>query len=50
MAEENEQSEYVTLISNDDFEFVITRSAACVSSTLKKMFDTSRQYYPSYVC
>lgn len=32
-------SEYVTLVSNDGFEFIITRSAAYVSAVLKRMLD-----------
>ncbi|CAF9936820.1 MAG: Transcription elongation factor B (SIII), polypeptide 1 (15kDa, elongin C) [Alectoria fallacina] len=32
-------SPYVTLISNDGFEFIIRREAACVAGTIKKMLD-----------
>ncbi|KAI4233982.1 MAG: hypothetical protein L6R40_006908 [Gallowayella cf. fulva] len=32
-------SEYVTLISNDDFEFIILREAACIAGTVRKMLD-----------
>ena len=32
-------SPYVTLISNDGFEFIISRDAACVAGTIKKMLD-----------
>lgn len=34
-----EPSEYVTLASNDGFEFVITRDAACISGTIRRMLD-----------
>lgn len=30
---------YITLISNDGFEFILTRDAACVAGTIKKMLD-----------
>jgi transcription elongation factor B subunit 1 len=33
------QSKYVTLVSNDGFEFVVLREAACNSSAIKKMLD-----------
>ena len=32
-------SPYVTLISSDGFEFIVTREAACVAGTIKKMLD-----------
>ena len=32
-------SPYVTLISSDGFEFIISREAACVAGTIKKMLD-----------
>jgi hypothetical protein len=35
------QSEYVTLVSGDGFEFIIPRSAACVSGTIRRMLDPS---------
>ncbi|KAI9882698.1 MAG: hypothetical protein M1823_005558 [Watsoniomyces obsoletus] len=34
-------SEYVTLISNDGFEFIVRRSSACVSGALKRMLNTT---------
>lgn len=34
-----EQSAYVTLVSSDGYEFVIQRSAACVSGAIKRMLD-----------
>ena len=37
-------AEFVTLASNDGFEFVIPRSAACVSGTLRRMLEPSSQY------
>lgn len=33
------QSEYVTLVSCDGFEYVIPRSAACISGTIRRMLD-----------
>ncbi|KAL8730530.1 MAG: hypothetical protein Q9166_003980 [cf. Caloplaca sp. 2 TL-2023] len=39
---------YITLISNDGFEFIILREAACVAGTIRKMLDpTSKQSPPS---
>ncbi|MCJ1311925.1 hypothetical protein MMC25_005598 [Agyrium rufum] len=32
-------SEYVTLVSNDGFEFIVRREAACVAGTIKRMLD-----------
>lgn len=29
-------SEYVTLVSNDGYEFKLLRSAACISGTIKR--------------
>lgn len=34
-------SEFVTLVSCDGFEFIIPRSAACVSGTIRRMLDPS---------
>lgn len=33
--------DYVTLISSDGFEFVLPRSTACVSGTIRRMLDPS---------
>jgi transcription elongation factor B subunit 1 len=38
MAEEK-STEYVTLVSNDGYEFKILRSAACIAGTIKKALD-----------
>ena len=35
----SEPSHYVTLISNDGFEFIVRRDAACVAGTIRKMLD-----------
>ncbi|KAF2765354.1 putative transcriptional elongation regulator Elc1/Elongin C [Teratosphaeria nubilosa] len=32
-------SEYVTLVSNDGFRFIIQRSTACISGTIRRMLD-----------
>jgi hypothetical protein len=37
-------SEYVTLVSCDGFEFIIPRSAACVSGTIRRMLDPSSRW------
>ncbi|KAL8987905.1 MAG: hypothetical protein Q9169_008635 [Polycauliona sp. 2 TL-2023] len=39
MPSSQQPSEYITLISNDGFEFVILREAACVAGTIKRMLD-----------
>jgi transcription elongation factor B subunit 1 len=36
---ENTITEYVTLVSNDGYEFKILRSAACIAGTIKKALD-----------
>lgn len=42
-------SEYVTLISHDDYEFIIPRSAACISGTIRRMLDPSSTWIPDPV-
>lgn len=37
-------SEYVTLVSGDGFEFIIPRSTACVSGTIRRMLEPASQY------
>jgi len=32
-------SEYVTLVSGDGFEFILPRSTACISGTIRRMLD-----------
>lgn len=42
-----ENSDYVTLVSQDGFSFVVQRSAACLSGAIKRMLDpacTSTRY------
>ncbi|KAF2869596.1 BTB/POZ protein [Massariosphaeria phaeospora] len=36
---ETTPSEYVTLVSNDGYEFKILRSAACIAGAIKKALD-----------
>lgn len=38
MADEK-PTEYVTLVSNDGYEFKLLRSAACIAGTIKKALD-----------
>ncbi|ODV88279.1 hypothetical protein CANARDRAFT_193917 [[Candida] arabinofermentans NRRL YB-2248] len=42
-SEQDQLSTFVTLISNDGFQFQISRDAAVVSGTLKGMLNTSFQ-------
>jgi transcription elongation factor B subunit 1 len=42
--EQQTQSEYVTLVSSDDFYFTIHRSAALVSGTLASMLSPSSHF------
>ncbi|KAK0511974.1 hypothetical protein JMJ35_005102 [Cladonia borealis] len=36
---------FVTLISNDGFEFIVSRDAACVAGTIKKMLDPTSKFF-----
>ncbi|PGH36235.1 transcription elongation factor B, polypeptide 1 [[Emmonsia] crescens] len=36
--------EFVTLASNDGFEFIIPRTAACVSGTIRRMLDPASNF------
>jgi transcription elongation factor B subunit 1 len=36
---DNKTTEYVTLVSNDGYEFKILRSAACIAGTIKRALD-----------
>ncbi|CAA9958416.1 hypothetical protein PTNB73_00573 [Pyrenophora teres f. teres] len=36
---DNNTTEYVTLVSNDGYEFKLLRSAACIAGTIKKALD-----------
>ncbi|KAK7536104.1 BTB/POZ protein [Phyllosticta citribraziliensis] len=38
------QTDYVTLVSRDGFEFNILRSAACVSGAVKRMLDPTNNF------
>ncbi|KAJ5127945.1 Elongin-C [Penicillium atrosanguineum] len=40
----NTTSDFVTLVSSDGFEFVISRSAACVSGTIRRMLDPASKF------
>ncbi|KAL1959143.1 hypothetical protein VTO42DRAFT_2930 [Malbranchea cinnamomea] len=44
MTSKPEPFEYVTLASNDGFEFVLPRSAACVSKTIRRMLDSTSNF------
>ncbi|KAI8936198.1 hypothetical protein NX059_006629 [Plenodomus lindquistii] len=46
MADSN-TTEYVTLVSSDEYEFKILRSAACISGTIKKALDPSSNFRES---
>ncbi|KAL4882610.1 BTB/POZ protein [Aspergillus karnatakaensis] len=38
------QHEYITLVSGDGFEFIIPRSTACVSGTIRRMLDPASKF------
>jgi elongin-C len=42
-----ELSEYVTLVSNDGFEFKVRRDAACISDTIRRMLDPASASFAS---
>lgn len=44
----SDQSDFVTLISDDDYSFVITRSAACVSKVIRQMLDPNSKWQPPF--
>lgn len=44
MASSATDSEYVTLVSGDGFEFVLPRSTACVSGTIRRMLEPSSSF------
>ncbi|PGG98746.1 hypothetical protein AJ79_08766 [Helicocarpus griseus UAMH5409] len=44
MAAKPSPSEFVTLASNDGFEFILSRSAACVSGTIRRMLDPASNF------
>ncbi|KAI9774284.1 MAG: Transcription elongation factor B (SIII), polypeptide 1 (15kDa, elongin C) [Geoglossum simile] len=44
MTDDASTSEYVTLVSSDGYQFVVKRSAACVSGALKRMLDPKSNF------
>ncbi|KAI9787152.1 MAG: hypothetical protein M1839_003387 [Geoglossum umbratile] len=44
MTDDASTSEYVTLVSSDGYQFVVRRSAACVSGALKRMLDPKSNF------
>lgn len=44
MSTSTESQEYVTLVSGDGFEFVLPRSTACVSGTIRRMLEPSSTF------
>ncbi|KAK4494853.1 hypothetical protein PRZ48_014209 [Zasmidium cellare] len=47
MASTNPPTEYITLVSSDDYSFVIRRSAACISPAIKRMLDPANGFIES---
>ncbi|KAI8982039.1 BTB/POZ protein [Mycotypha africana] len=47
MADDNTESEYVRLLSSDDFEFIIHREAAMRSGTIRNMLSGPVQFRES---
>ncbi|EEP79795.1 predicted protein [Uncinocarpus reesii 1704] len=44
MATDTNLPEFVTLTSNDGFDYVISRSAACISGTIRRMLDPANNF------
>lgn len=44
MAASTENSKYITLVSNDEFEYVVLREATSISPVIKSMLDPTRQF------
>ncbi|KAL7772004.1 hypothetical protein CFE70_001957 [Pyrenophora teres f. teres 0-1] len=44
---DNNTTEYVTLVSNDGYEFKLLRSAACIAGTIKKALDPIQKHAES---
>ncbi|KAF2202144.1 transcription elongation factor-like protein B polypeptide 1 [Delitschia confertaspora ATCC 74209] len=44
MATEKKASEYVTLVSEDSFEFVVRRSAAIIAGTIRRSLDPTYNF------
>jgi transcription elongation factor B subunit 1 len=43
-------TEYVTLVSNDGYEFKLLRSAACIAGTIKKALDPMcKDSHPNFI-
>ncbi|KAL2358272.1 putative transcriptional elongation regulator Elc1/Elongin C [Cryomyces antarcticus] len=40
----SETTDYVTLVSNDGFEFVVQRSSACIAEAIKRMLDPRNNF------
>jgi hypothetical protein len=47
MADTQPLSSYVTLVSNDGYEFKLHRAAACIAGTIKKALDPACTVPPS---
>ncbi|KAI5197872.1 hypothetical protein E4T39_07067 [Aureobasidium subglaciale] len=45
--EQTEAPDYVTLVSNDGFEFVVQRTSACLSGAIKRMLDPTNGFAES---
>lgn len=41
----SQPDDFVTLVSSDGFEFVIPRSTACVSGTIRRMLDSGSMLF-----
>lgn len=44
--EQTDAPEYVTLVSNDGFEFLVQRKSACLSGAIKRMLDPNSAFPP----
>jgi hypothetical protein len=42
--EQIDAPDYVTLVSNDGFEFLVQRKSACLSGAIKRMLDPNSEF------
>jgi hypothetical protein len=48
--EQTDAPDYVTLVSNDGFEFLVQRKSACLSGAIKRMLDPNSTFAFFFFC